>query len=63
MPRIIADMRFNENFFFTKEEVDALATVPSEVVDLLKSKNLTYVEAIEVLRISKILLEVRSEIN
>lgn len=45
------------NYALTCEEETLIEKTCKETVDLLKSKNLTYLEASEVLRISKIMLD------
>lgn len=59
MPKILLTIRNENDFLITDEEKDNIYKCTGDVYELLKNKNLTYYEAVEVLRLSKIALEVK----
>ena len=53
-------LRSNEEFCFTEIEKGEMKSIASELVDGLRKKNLTYIQAVEVLEICKVNLKMLS---
>lgn len=63
MPKLILNLNNDNELLVTDEEKENVFKSTADVIELLKSKNLTYYEAVEVLRLSKIALEVKCKLN
>lgn len=50
-------LRSNEEFCFTETEQAEMKSIANELVDGLRKKNLTYIQAVEVLEICKVNLK------